>query len=216
MPRPLHFRRRRPAVVGGFVLLFIGFVGSFSLWFSLPLSPLQKEYFPTCMILAMSEGSPKYFPVQWIWKTAPRRKTVLAYDTDVVSFPNAGRGQLPLALSPVAQAQGWTGLLRARQMDSLQNEQDTLQQVFFGGESFARMMITPLSGAAALLLLAIGLKAQFRTQSHHEERHGRRTKGPELVSALHANGKGRTEGIRLRLASRWGPLARGYAQPATR
>jgi Type IV secretion-system coupling protein DNA-binding domain len=213
MPRPLHFRRRRSAVVGGLFLLFAGFVGSFALWFSLALSPLQKQYFPTYMILAMSEGSPRPFPVQWIWKTGPRRKPEFAKETDVVSFADAGRGQLPLAFSPAAQSQGWTSLLRARQMNGPQNEQATLQEEFFQGESFARMMITPLCGAAALLLFYIGLKAKFGGQSNHEERHGRRTKGPELVSALSSNWKGTTAGIRLRLASGRGPLARGFLIP---
>jgi hypothetical protein len=213
MPRPLHFRRRRSVVPGGLFLLFVGFVVSFALWFSLALSPLQKQYFPTYMILAMSKGSPKTFPVQWIWKTGPRRKPEFANETDVVSFANASRGQLPLALSPEAQSHGWTGLLRARQMNSPQNEQATLQEEFFQGESFARMMITPLCGAAALLLLSIGLRAKFSGQSRHEERHGRRTKGPELMSALSSNWKRRTGGIRLRLASRRGPLARGFLIP---
>jgi Type IV secretion-system coupling protein DNA-binding domain len=213
MPRPLHFRRRRSAVVGGLFILIVGFAGSFALWFSLSLSPLQKQYFPTYMILAMSEGSPKTFPVQWIWKTEPRRKSELAKEADVVSFATSGRGQLPLALSPEARSKGWTGLLRARQKDSPQSEQTTLQEEFFGGESFARMMITPLCGAAALLLLSIGLKAKFGGQSSHEERHGRRTKGPELVSALRANIKGKTGGIRLRLASGRSFLARGFLIP---
>ena len=213
MPRPLHFRRRRSAVVGGLFLFFGGFIGSFGLWFSLALSPLQKQYFPTYMIFAMSEGSPKTFPVQWIWKTGPRRKSELANEADVVSFADAGRGQLPLALSPEARSQGWTGLLRAKQMGGLQNEQVTLEEEFFQGDSFARMMITPLCGAAALLLFFIGLRAKFGRQSKHEERHGRRTKGPELTSALRSNWKEKTGGIRLRLASGRGLLARGFLIP---
>jgi hypothetical protein len=211
MPRPLQFRRRWTVALRGLFLLFIGFVGSFALWFSLALSPLQKQYFPTFMILAMSEGSPRPFPVWWIWKTGPRRKPELANETDVVSFTNAG--QLPLALSPGARSQGWTGLLRAKQMNSPLNEQTTLQEESFRGESFARMMITPLCGAAALLLFSIALRTKFGGQPSHEERHGRRTKGPELMFALSSNWKGKAGGIRFRLASGRGPLTRGFLIP---
>jgi Type IV secretion-system coupling protein DNA-binding domain len=213
MPRPLEFRRRWTVVPAAFFILSGGFVGSFVLWFLLALSPLQKQYFPTYLAIAMSRGAVRTLPVWWILKTGPRRKPELANEADVVSFAAAGRGQLPLALSPEARSQGWTGLLRARQMDSPQHEQATLQEEFFRGESLARMMITPLSGSAALFLFYIGLKAKLGGRSSHEQRHGRRTRGPELVSALSSSWKGRAGGIRLRLASGWGFLASGFLIP---
>jgi len=52
------------------------------------------------------------------------------------------------------------------------------------GESFARMMVTPLCGMALAALLYFGFRKKFGSQSEHEERHGRRTKGPELPCGL--------------------------------
>jgi hypothetical protein len=212
MPGPLKFRRRWTGIFAGLFILFFGFSGSFVLWFWLVLSPLQKQYFPTYLAVDMT-GTLRTFPVWWIWKTGPKRKPELADEADVIPSAVTQRGQLPLSLSPEARSQGWTGLLRAKQMDSTTTERTTLEEEFFAGESVARMMITPLCGAAALFLLYLALRMKFGAQSRHEERHGRRTKGPELVSSLASNLTGGAGGIRLRLASGVGPFASGFLIP---
>ena len=212
MPGPLKFRRRWTGIFAGLFILFFGFSGSFVLWFWLVLSPLQKQYFPTYLAVNMT-GTLRTFPVWWIWKTGPKRKPELADEADVIPSAVTQPGQLPLSLSPEARSQGWTGLLRAKQMDSPTTERTTLQEEFFAGESVARMMITPLCGAAALFLLYLARGIKFGAQSRHEERHGRRTKGPELVSSLASNLTRRAGGIRLRLASGTGPFASGFLIP---
>ncbi|SNT44490.1 Type IV secretory pathway, VirD4 component, TraG/TraD family ATPase [Granulicella rosea] len=211
MPRPLQFRRRWTGVFVTLLLLCGSFAASFTLWFSLTLSPLQKQYFPTYLAIGLSEGTARIVPVWWIWKTAPGRSPQLAADADVVAF--TGRREVPLALSPMAQSQGWTGLLRARQRDSSQDEGAVLQAQFFAGQSLARTMVTPLCGGAALFLLYLALRAKFSSQSSHEERHGRRTRGPELISSFVAKLKERGGGIRLRVASKLGPFAPGFPIP---
>jgi len=202
--RPLTFRRRWPGFLILLFLLPVGFALPFTLWFSFVLSPLQKQYFPTYMAMAMTQGTARTFPVWWIWKTGPKHKSELADDTDVVSAPAADRKSLPLAVSPQARAKGWTELLRAKQMGSPQDEKESLQDEFFAGESFGRMMITPLCGMALAALLYLGFREKFGSQSKHEERHGRRTKGPELTSALGWARRGKADGIRLRLAGKLG------------
>jgi hypothetical protein len=213
MSRPLHFRRRWTVVLAGLFVLFGGFAVSFSLWFWLVLSPLQKQYFPTYMAMEMTGGSVGTSPVWWIWKTGPKHKPELANDADVVSAKVADPTELPLALSPEARAAGWTGLMRAKQIDRAGGEAASLQDGFFAGESFGRLLITPLCGAAALFLLYLALKTKFGGQTGHEERHGRRTKGPELTSAFAWTQRGKSDGIRLRLASRLGPLSPKFLIP---
>ena len=214
MPRPLRFRRRWTGIfVHGFVL-FGGFALSFVLWWSLALSPLRQQYFPTYMATAMTGQTARTFPVWWIWKTAPKRKPELASDADVISATvPAGSKGLRLALSPGAKADGWTGLMQAKQMGETDQEDSVLQDQFFAGQSFARMMITPLCGAAVAFLLYLALRERVGGQSEHEERHGRRTKGPELVSALQWNRGAQADGIRLRLESKWGPLGGSFRIP---
>lgn len=202
MPRPLNFRRRGTVLPLLFFVLPLGFAVPFSLWFSLALSPLQKQYFPTYMTMAMTGETARTFPVWWIWKTGPKHKPELADDADVVSAPAADSRGLSLAVSPEARAKGWTGLLRAKQMGSSRDGGEVLQNEFFAGESFARMMVTPLCGTALAALLYFGFREKFGSQSKHEERHGRRTKGPELTSAFAWARRG--DGIRLRLAGKFG------------
>jgi hypothetical protein len=212
MPQPLRFRRRRPGILTGLIILHVGFAASFALWFSLALSPLQKQYFPTYLAIGMTGRSVKTFPVWWVWKTGPKRKSLLALDADVISAKVASPKELPLALSPEAQAEGWTGLVRTKRIDRIEDQEAGLQD-FFAGQSLGRLLITPLCGAALLFLFYLGLRIHFRGQTSHEERHGRRTKGPELASALVANRAGRARGIGLRLASKLGPLAPRFLIP---
>lgn len=207
MPRPLSFRKRRTLLPMLLLLIFVlpfGFAVPFVLWFSLALSPLQKQYFPTYMAMAMTGETGRTPPVGWIWKTKPKHKPELAEESDVVSAPAIGRKGLPLAVSPEARAKGWTGLVRAQQMGSPRGEREILQDDFFAGESFARMMVTPLCGMALIALLLLGLRGRLGSQSEHEERHGRRTKGPELTSASQWARSGKADGIRLRLTGKFG------------
>ncbi len=214
MLRPLMFRRRRwTAIFVGLFIVHAGFAASFALWFSLALSPLQKQYLPTYMAIGMTGGRAKTFPVWWIWKTGPKRKPLLALHADVVSAKIASPTDLPLSLSPEAQAAGWTGLVRTKQVGRPEDEASVLQDGFFAGESLGRLMITPLCGAALLLMFYLGLRVRFGAQTSHEERHGRRTKGPELASTLTSNLTGQASGIRLRLASKLGPLAPSFLIP---
>ena len=215
MPRPFGFRRRSPILLllGLFLLLPVVFALPFSLWFSLALSPLQKQYFPAYMATAMTGRTAKTFPVAWVWKIGPKKKSELAEEGDVVSAPAVGRGTLPLALSPEARANGWTGLLQAKRTDALRSQETILQDDFFSGQSFARMMVTPLGGLAILILLPFAWRRKSGAQSKHEERHGRRTKGPELVSASWWSRGGKSDGIRFRLQSKLGPLGASFRIP---
>jgi hypothetical protein len=206
MPRPLNFRRRWSVVIAVLFVLPAGFAASFALWFSLLLSPLQKQYFPSYLALGMSRGIVRTVPVWWIWKIGPKRKPLLALDADVLSANVASPADLPLSLSPEARGAGWTGLVRTKQIDRVEHQEAALQ-VFFAGESLGQLMITPLCGAAAFFLLYLGIRIRLGSQTSNEERHGRRTKGPELVTTLTSNLTGLKGGIRLRLASKLGPLA---------
>ncbi len=211
----LQFRRRSillPLLLF-FVLLPVGFALPFFLYVSFELSPLQKQYFPAYMAMAMTGRTGKTFPVSWVLKTGPKKKPELATDEEVVAAPAVGRGTLPLALSPEAQAHGWTGLIQAKRTDALRNQETILQDDYFNGQSFARMMVSPLCGLALIVLFLYALREKFGSQSKHEERHGRRTKGPELVSAFRWSRGGKSDGIRFRLRSKLGPLGVSFRIP---
>ena len=156
-------------------------------------------------------------PLRWVYKTAPKRQPELAHDADVASATNSGNPALPLKLSPDALAEGWTGLVLTTRSGRVAGFAPVLQEQFFDGKSMGRLMLTPLFGVGAFVLLAFAIREWFRRQSRHEERHGRRTKGPELVSAFGWNlnrKRGREgDGIRLRLEPKWGLLPSSFCIP---
>ena len=109
-----------------------------------------------------------------------------------------------LSLSPKAQADGWTGLAWSKQKVRAQDEMVTLHDGIFADESLGRLSLTPLSGGLVLLLFYLGLRGRRVGQSRREERHGRRTKGPELTSAFAWGRGGKANGIRLQMAGKFG------------
>ena len=204
MPQPLRFKAGRGAVLAPTFVFFVGFVLTYLVWFSLALTPLQKLYLPAYMALPMTTRTKQAFPVWQILKTGPKHKSELATDADVVSARTASPKELPLALSSAAQADGWTGLAWSKQRVRAQDEMVTLHDGIFAGESLGRLSLTPLCGGFVLLLFYLWLRAKLGAQSRHEERHGRRTKGPELTSGLAWAGRGKADGIRFQMAGKFG------------
>ena len=119
---------------------------------------------------------------------------------DVVSDSADNELRLPMKLSPTARDAGWTSLVRgSREVVAAEELSPYLQETFFDGESAWRLLLQPvLWGAAALLFLLAG-GITIHERSRHEERHGRRTKGPELLSALRSMYVAKADGIRFHL-----------------
>ncbi len=193
----------------------------FSGWFMLTLNPLQKQYIAPYMAAAMSgeleraaahsqgAGRDRSFPVTWVYKTAPGRSPELAREPDVVRAETPGRPELPLELSSEARAEGWAGLEIVKAAERPALYAAAVQRDFFDGERPARMLATPAFGLAAVLLLALAAGRR----SKGEERHGRRTKGPELVSAWRWNRGRKGDDIRLRLRGKWGLPGANFCIP---
>lgn len=74
-------------------------------------------------------------------------------------------------------------------------------------------MLTPALGMVLFMVLVVGVWTWWRSRSKREDRHGRRTKGPELMLASRWNRSAKADGIRLRLRSRVSPLGRSFRIP---
>jgi hypothetical protein len=102
---------------------------------------------------------------------------------DVVSDSADNDLHLPMKLSARARDEGWTGLvLGPREAITAAKLEPYLQETLFDGESAWRLLLQPV-------------------RLRHEERHGRRTKGPELLSASRSTCRAKADGIRFRLPS---------------
>ncbi len=229
MSRPMRFPSRGKRVL---LLLFGIALGPLLLalpasgWLVWTLTPLQMFYLGTYAASSLGSGQPgNVTSIRWVLKTAPRRKSVPMVPQDAVAGPDQ---KLPVSLSPQAVADGWRGVvLSPPEKVSSSELAPLLQDSIYEGDSIPRILGMPLLyGLAGLIFLCIALqKAKDAwgyglsswAQRRQEERHGRRTKGPEL-SLPGLKMLRRDSGIRLKLqgeniGSKLLPWRRSYAIP---
>ncbi|MGH9607460.1 MAG: type IV secretion system DNA-binding domain-containing protein [Terracidiphilus sp.] len=173
-------------------------------WFTVAMPPLQRYYLLAYVESAEAgKTSGSTTPVRWLYKTASGREHALVMNPDVVS---ASGGKLPVRLSSSAANDGWTKIEMSApvRVDSAQLAQ-FLQDNIYNGRGFWTLMVEPiLFGLAFILFLvaiALHIRERLRSGSKHEQRHGRRTRGPELLSSWRWNWKTKPDGIRFQL--RW-------------
>ena len=161
----------------------LALIVSVSAWLAWTLPPLQKIYLPVYSASTVGVRLPgNLITIRWVMKTAPGRKPETLLPEDAVSGPSP---KLPVSLSAKAIEEGWRGVVQAPPEKVRSSELvPYLQATIYDGESvlwlFARPMIYGLAGI--LLLYALRLQLRQGRSGQHEERHGRRTKGPELLS----------------------------------
>jgi hypothetical protein len=201
--------------VGPLVLIFPA-----SAWLAWTLAPLQKVYLTTYAASSIGAGvQRREMTIRWVMKTAPRRKAIPASAEDVVAGTDA---KLPVGLSPKAITEGWRGMeFSAPEQVPADALAKGLREYVYDGVSvwwlFGRPMLNSLAVLMLLYVLRLWMKQGFARRREQEERHGRRTKGPELASALRWR-SAKTDGIRFRLhfenrLLRWLPVGPSYQVP---
>ena len=175
----------------GLVLLFV--LGPFLvifpavLWLGWTMNPVQNFYLGTytaCSTLSTYPGA--MTTVQYAEKTAPGRKPEPLLPDDAVKGPEPKQ---PLALSSKAISEGWRGVTIAPPGKvSARELQAYLRDTIYDGDSawliFLRPMLYLTAVVLSLYLLWLFFGHRLRLNRKHEQRHGRRTKGPELIAAL--------------------------------
>jgi hypothetical protein len=170
-----------------------------SLWLGWTMNPVQTFYLGTyaaCSTLSSYPGAAT--TVRYAEKTAPVRRPETLLPEDTVKGPNPKQ---PLALSPKALAEGWRGVTIAPPQKVRAKElREYLAATIYDGDSVWLIFLRPLLYLTALVLflylLWLLLGHKLRVSREQEQRHGRRTKGPELLAALRGSGDG---GIRFQM-----------------
>jgi len=225
---------RFPSRGGRVVLLLFGItLGPFllvvpaSAWLAWTLTPLQKFYLSSYAASSLGATQPHNTTgLRWVLKTAPGRKSVPMLPRDAVAGPNR---KLPVSLSAQAVAEGWRGVALSSPEKVPSSElAPLLRESMYDGESVPRILGMPLLyGLVGLIFVCLALqKAKDAwgyglsswAQRRQEERHGRRTKGPELSLPSSLKVFRRDDGIRLNLqgesmGSKLLPWGRSYAIP---
>ncbi|MGA2219578.1 MAG: type IV secretion system DNA-binding domain-containing protein, partial [Terracidiphilus sp.] len=225
--KPMRFPRRFPWLI--VFLIAVGpvlFSVPLTIWYSFTMPPLERYYYDAYFNSTALKNSPSATTdVQWIFKTAPGRAEELAGPADIVSGSSADQERLavPMKLSSAARYAAWKSLVQGpKERVNAAELQRYLQAEFYGGEGFWRLLLQPVLWGVAFILALLALRIWFQGQSKQEERHGRRTKGPELLSALRWNRKTKADGIQLRLRwdnpwlDRFSNLLPGWASPSFR
>ena len=201
MSHPMQFPKRFPWLIVAIVMLTGLPILPVAAWFWLVTPPLQNYYLITYLDCTERGSQPEATTkVEWLLKTAPGRKPEVALGADVVSATIGHGNELPVRLSSRAVADGWRGVVKSKpqQVESAKLER-YLEAEIFDGRGIWRMVLQPLFVCAAAVLFFLGLRAWWKIRSKNEERHGRRTKGPELASPFGWLQVRKEDGIRFQL-----------------
>ena len=226
MTRPMRFPRRFPwllvvPLVLVFALpLFIPLVAL--VWASGP--PLRNYYMMAYMDSSERRAQPgAKTEIQWVYKTAAGRKPELATEKDLTArLFNNGVGKdkhAPFQLTAVARAEGWSDVVEGPVVRVPSAPlAEYLRSEIYGGESFWWFVLRPFLWVAAALFFLLAVREWSKSKARHEERHGRRTKGPELRRAFEWFRNRKTADIRFRLRFenaflRWLPFGPSYRIP---
>lgn len=181
-------------VLGPFLVIVPG-----TLWLGWTMNPVQNFYLGTyaaCSTLSPYPGA--LTTVRYVEKTAPGRRPEPLLPEDAVKSSDPKER---FALSPKAIAEGWRGMtilpdskVRAAELKAY------LRDTIYDGDSAWLIFLRPILYLTALVLslylLWLFFGHKLRISRKHEQRHGRRTKGPELLAALRGSGDG---GIRFQM-----------------
>lgn len=204
MAKPLDFPSSFPSrLILGLVLFPMVTGLAYVAWFIFLLTPLERQYLGPYMSSAMLEGKTMKATFRPVLLTSPGHRPALAHDADVVGLSPFSNPAMPFELSTAARAAGWTGLswsdkrlYPAAELGLLLREQ------FFAGKSLAVVFLPLTIGIVLLVFLTDRLCNRVGLRSGHEDRHGRRTKGPELRTPASLKRSSKVDGIRLRLVGR--------------
>jgi hypothetical protein len=178
-----------------------------SLWLGWTMNPVQTFYLGTYAACSASSNYPgAVTTVRYVEKTAPGRKPETLLPEDAVKGPDPKQ---PLGLNPKALAEGWRGVTITPPQKVRANElRKCLAATIYDGDSVWLIFLRPVLYLTALVLclylLWLLFSHKLRVGQTQEQRHGRRTKGPELIAALRGSGDG---GIRFQM-ERKGALGR--------
>jgi hypothetical protein len=201
-PGAMRFPSRGRSLLWLIVLLVLGpFLVIFptALWLGWTMNPVQNFYLGTYAACSTLSGYPDAVTtVRYAEKTAPGRKSEPLLPDDAAK---GSEPKQPLALSSKALSEGWRGVtITSPQKVRAKELREYLAATIYDGDSAWAIFLRPICYGLAGLVFLYALWLQFgrgsRAIREQDERHGRRTKGPEFLAALRGSRDG---GIRFQM-----------------
>jgi hypothetical protein len=157
-----------PWRITAFLALFFGLpLVSLGTWITWELLPLQRYYLRAYLDSTEGANHPgATTQIEWLFKTAPGRKSLPIIAANVVSGQN---GNLPFHLAPSAIAQGWAGIERSppQRVNSGELEQ-LLQEEFYDSRGFWQLVAEPLLEGCVFQLLPVFWALVMKEELAHE------------------------------------------------
>jgi hypothetical protein len=104
----------------------------------------------------------------WLYKAAPKRKSELASEADVVSAATDKKSKLPFKISSSAIADGWCEIEPNPLIDPSARQEGYLKDDVYGGKSLWREFRLPLLGDAAAVLFLLAIRDWWKDRSRYE------------------------------------------------
>jgi hypothetical protein len=161
-------------------------------------TPLQRLYLPSyirsqCVAaLGITRGS------YWLWHVVDRKGERFAINEDVRPATTA-EGEVTLVLSDAAIEAGERRLVWAVGQHAHAVVHDFLKEWIYGNRTLVDLARPVVGGALVVLLIGLLIAIPNDYARARQRRHGRRLKGPELVSARAFNRRLRADGISFAL-----------------
>lgn len=144
-------------------------LAAFPAWFRWELPPLERYYLMTYWESSKRVESPESITqIEWLYKTAPGRKSEPVIRQDVDSN---GMGFLPIGLSSSAHERGWIDVIKmpVQRWKSVELA-SFLQEDFYGNRTFGEVIAEPLSFICVIPLLVLYVVVIMRQELAEEWR----------------------------------------------
>jgi hypothetical protein len=170
--------------------------------FNFGQSLLQQYYTPIYLRTAASGAVKKTGKYQLLYVTDGKKMGRLATESDVQkgTTPAPEGKDIPLALSPAAQAQGYRFLVRGASVPYNNTPlHDYLKSAVYLGYDLREIYQLPLWFGLVSLLTQLPFSIRKDIKRRKQMRYGRRLKGPERLSPKEFNRKVQGDGIGIKI-----------------
>jgi hypothetical protein len=186
-------------------MAILAFSGALLLCNCLLWTPVQRYYLGAYLRCAgLAGGAALRTEIQWLYKSAPHKERELALDADVVPASSGGDRKVPMELSPAARQAGWIGLIEGPdEWFQTATLQTFLREQFYDGESFWRLLLTPLLLGTAMFLSVLAVRSALQSWLEHRRQELERTMWDPPPPSLLQRCCAKLDRVWFRLARFW-------------
>jgi type IV secretory pathway TraG/TraD family ATPase VirD4 len=182
--------------IGAFTFGVLVILGMAVYQFAMQWTPLERYWFPSYLKMHLAAGLGLKTSDYRLLEVENRQGHRLAVNEDVVAVENAPRGYVPLALSERSHQQGNARLV-LQPKAQYKNEELKLyiRHWIYRDQTWGDFLYWPLISGGVMFVWAMIFALPKDRARSRERRYGRKTKGPDLMTAAEFNRQQQSDGI---------------------